>query len=243
MEVKNFWERNLCLDKYLRSRYLTKEYFEEGRSLRYKYHYHIPREIERLMAEKPGAELLEIGVGMGIDTQLFCEKGFRVTGIDLTEKSVEATKARLDSYGFAADIKTGNAERLDFSDKAFDVVYSFGVLHHTPGTEKAVSEVHRVLRQNGIALVMLYHKRSLNYLIHKITRTSFDGTKDDWCPEEKAYTRNEARHLFRHFSKIEVKADYLFGTGWKWANYFVPLSVKKLVGKATGWHLIIRAEK
>ena len=170
-EVKDFWERNLCLDKYLKSDYLTKEYFEEGRRLRYKYHYHIAREIGALARLKPGAKVLEIGVGMGIDTQLLCEHGFKVTGIDLTEKSVDATMARLAFYGLPAHIVQGNAEELQFPDEFFDVAYSFGVLHHTPD--------------------MLYHRRSLNYLAHQITRTSFDGSREDWCPEEKAYTKAE----------------------------------------------------
>lgn len=242
-DVKEFWERNLCLDKYLKSEYLTREYFEEGYNLRYKYHYHIPREVGELASLKKGAKVLEIGVGMGIDTQLLCEKGFRVTGIDLTEKSIEATKARLAYYGMSADIRSGNAEALHFGDESFDAVYSFGVLHHTPNTGKAISEVHRVLKTHSIALIMLYHRHSLNYVAHKLSRTSFDGAKDDWCPEEKAYTKDEVIDMFFNFSKVEVKVDYLFGTGWGWINCFVPMPVKKILGKLIGWHLLVWATK
>jgi len=242
-DVKEFWERNLCLEKYLGSQYLTREYFEEGYNLRYKYHYHIPREVGELASLRKGAKVLEIGVGMGIDTALLCKMGFRVTGIDLTEKSVQATKARLAFYNLPAKIRTGNAEDLEFDDESFDVVYSFGVLHHTPNTEKAIGEIHRVLKKDGIAFIMLYHRHSLNYLAHKITNTSFDGTKDDWCPEEKAYTKDEAMDMFSRFSKVEIKVDYLFGTGWGWANYLVWMPVKKILGKLIGWHLLIRVTR
>lgn len=242
-EIKDFWERNLCLDRFLRSEYLSGPYFEEGRKLRYKYHYHIPREIARLAGLKRGGKILEIGLGMGIDTQLLCKAGFDVTGIDLTERSVEATKARLSFYGLAAEITTGNAEALAFDSDHFDTVYSFGVLHHTTDTQKAVLEVHRVLKPGGVALIMLYHRNSLNYLVHKLTDTSFDGTKDDPCPEEKAYTKQEIGEMFSAFSAIETKTDYLFGTGWGRVNAFVPMAVKKILGRVMGWHLMIWATK
>jgi ubiquinone/menaquinone biosynthesis C-methylase UbiE len=242
-KVKDFWERNLCLDRFLTAPYLSGEYLEEGRKLRYRYHYHIPREIRRLSERKPGGRVLEIGLGMGIDTQLLCDKGFVVTGIDLTEKSVEATNERLAHYGLSAQIMTGNAEALGFEEGSFDAVYSFGVLHHTPDTEKAISEVHRVLTPGGIALIMLYYRYSLNYLAHKVTNTSFDGTDDDPCPEEKAYSKKEVARMFSGFSSVAMKVDYLFGTGWGKVNAFVPMAVKKILGRIIGWHLMIWAVK
>ncbi len=242
-DVKDFWERNLCLDKFLKSEYLTGEYFKESSRLRYKYHYHIPAAIKMLSASKPGGKTLEIGVGMGDDTLLLCQNGFDVTGIDLTEKSIEATSARLNFHNLSADLKTGDAEELEFDDETFDIVYSFGVLHHSPDTPKTVSEVHRVLKKDGIALIMLYHKRSLNYLMHRVTNTSFDGSKDDPCPEEKAYQISEIKNMFVSFSSIEVQPDYLFGTGWKWVNYLVPVFVKKFWARWFGWHLMIWATK
>jgi ubiquinone/menaquinone biosynthesis C-methylase UbiE len=242
-EVRDFWERNLCLDRFLRSEYLSREYFEEGRTLRYRYHYHIPPAIEALAREKPGGNVLEIGLGLGVDTQLLCEKGFTVTGVDLTEKSVQATRARLTYYGHHAKIMTGNAEELVFNRDTFDAVYSFGVLHHTPNTQKAVAEVRRVLKPEGIALIMLYHKHSLNYLAHKVTRTSFDGAGDDPCPEEKAYSRKEIEAMFSSFSNTRIQVAYLFGTGWGKINAFIPWPVKKWLGRTMGWHLMIWAVK
>src|SRR5581483_1576550 len=56
-------------------------------------------------------------------------------------------------------------EQLDFPDETFDVVYSHGVLHHTPDIQAALREVHRVLKPGGRAIVMLYHRGSYNYQI------------------------------------------------------------------------------
>lgn len=242
-DIRDFWNRNLCMDNLIKSPYLTADYFQESNELRYKYHYHIPRDIERLSKMKPKGKLLEIGPGMGCDTQLLCSKGWEVTAMDLTPKSVEATKARLLHYKLPATVLLGNAEDLQFADETFDAVYSFGVLHHTPDTQKAIHEIHRVLKKSGIALIMLYNRRSLNYLAHIITRTQFDGTKNDPCPREQAYTRAEILKMFGRFSQVEVKPDYLFGTGWKQANWFVPLFIKKPLGKIIGWHNMVWAVK
>ena len=242
-QVRDFWNRNLCGDEYMKSEYLSKKYFEESRELRYRYHYHIPIQLNRLKEIKLEGRVLEIGLGLGVDTHFLCELGYAVTGIDLTENSVEATNARLAFYGCLADIRTGNAESLDFNDETFDVVYSFGVLHHTPDTQQSIDEVHRVLKPGGIALVMLYHRRSLNYLAHVVTRTQFDGRKDDPCPVERAYTRLAARCLFSKFGQTTVEAEYLFGTGWGKVNWFVPMFVKKVLGRYIGWHLMIWAVK
>ena len=242
-EVHDFWNRNLCMDDYMKSEYLSKEYFEESRELRYRYHYHIPRELKKLKGIKNEGKALEIGLGVGVDTHFLCELGYDVTGVDLTEKSVEATSARLAFYNAPGTIAIGNAEALDFDDETFDIVYSFGVLHHTPDTQQSIDEVLRVLKKGGIALIMLYHRRALNYLAHVITATQFDGHKDDPCPVERAYTRREVRQLFSKFAQIGVEVDYLFGTGWGRVNYFVPMGLKKLLGRYIGWHLMIKATK
>ncbi|MBM3262261.1 MAG: class I SAM-dependent methyltransferase [candidate division Zixibacteria bacterium] len=242
-DVHDFWNRNLCGDEYTESQYLSIEYFEESKGIRYRYHYHIPRELGKLKDIKKNGKALEIGLGLGVDTQVLCELGYEVTGVDLTEKSVEATSARLAFYGLPATIMVGNAEALGFDDETFDIVYSFGVLHHTPDTQKAVNEVYRVLKKGGVALIMLYHRHALNYLAHLVTFTQFDGRREDPCPVERAYSRQEARQLFKDYSRTEISVDYLFGTGWGRINYFVPMGIKKLLGKYMGWHLMIKAVK
>jgi ubiquinone/menaquinone biosynthesis C-methylase UbiE len=100
-------------------------------------------------SEMRGRHVLEIGVGLGADHQRYAEAGAVLYGIDLTERAVEHTRRRLTSFGLSSELMVGDAEALPFPDESFDLVYSWGVLHHTPNTPKAVTEVHRVLKRGG----------------------------------------------------------------------------------------------
>ncbi len=94
-----------------------------------------------------GKKVLEIGVGLGADHQRFAEAGADLYGIDLTERAVEHTNRRLALFGLSSTLAVGDAEHLDFPDQNFELVYSWGVLHHSPDTPKAIAEVHRVLER------------------------------------------------------------------------------------------------
>ena len=96
-----------------------------------------------------GLKVLEIGVGLGADHQQFGEAGADLYGIDLTERAVEHTRQRLAAFGLKSNLTVGDAENLDFPDESFDRVYSWGVLHHSPDTPKAIAEVWRVLKRGG----------------------------------------------------------------------------------------------
>lgn len=107
-----------------------------------------------------GRSLLEIGVGMGSDLVRFARAGARASGVDLTEKAIEHTRRRLELEGLTADLQVSDAENLPFEDASFDRVYSWGVLHHTPDTQRAIGEAIRVLRPGGDLTLMLYARRS-----------------------------------------------------------------------------------
>src|ERR1043165_6718006 len=107
-----------------------------------------------------GKRLLEIGCGTGTDLLQFARGGAQVTGLDLTPRSIEIARRRFAVYGQSGTFAIGDAENLAFPDESFDAVYSFGVLHHTPDTERAIREVHRVLRRGGRAIRMPFHRTS-----------------------------------------------------------------------------------
>jgi SAM-dependent methyltransferase len=96
-----------------------------------------------------GKKVLEIGVGLGAEHQRFAEAGAELYGIDLTERAVEHTRQRLSLFGLSSHLMVGDAENLNFQDETFDIVYSWGVLHHSPNTPKAINEVYRVLKRGG----------------------------------------------------------------------------------------------
>lgn len=165
--VRDFWEANPCGAKFADREIGTREFFEAVERHRYETEWHIPEvvQFERWCDQ----DVLEVGCGLGTDAIRFARAGARYTGIDLTDRAIELTRRRFDLDGLKAEIRVADAEALPFQDCGFDLVYSHGVLHHTPNTQKAVDELHRVLRPGGIAMVMLYHRNSYNYYVNIMT--------------------------------------------------------------------------
>ncbi len=107
-----------------------------------------------------GQLVLEVGCGMGTDLRQFASGGARVIGIDLTREGIALARNAFRLFGLAGDFVVADAEMLPFRSDSFDLVYSNGVIHHTPDTPAAVGEIHRVTRPGGQARVMIYHRNS-----------------------------------------------------------------------------------
>jgi len=112
-----------------------------------------------------GRDVLEAGCGIATDGARFARAGARYTGLDGSETAVSLARHRFASEGLAGDIVAGPITALPFADSSFDLVFSHGVVHHIEDTQKAIDEFHRVLRPGGTALVMVYHRASLNYWV------------------------------------------------------------------------------
>ncbi|HJZ71316.1 MAG TPA: class I SAM-dependent methyltransferase [Vicinamibacterales bacterium] len=165
-------------------------------------------------AETRDRDVLEIGVGLGADHQLFAEAGSRLTGIDLTKRAIDHVRSRFEAFGLQSDLRVANAESLPFRDQCFDLAYSWGVLHHTRDTPRAVGEAWRVLRPGGQAKVMMYQRRSLvgfmlwcRYAVlagrpWQSLNTIFANHMES--PGTRAYSVAEARDLFRNFASVTI---------------------------------------
>jgi ubiquinone/menaquinone biosynthesis C-methylase UbiE len=166
-------------------------------------------------------KVLEIGVGLGSDHQKFSESGADLFGIDLTEKAINHTSKRLSLYNLKSNLSVGDAECLKFKEEVFDLVYSWGVLHHSPDTPKAISEVYRVLKKGGVAKIMIYHKWSVvgymlwvRYALLKLKPfQTLEEIYSNFLESEgtKAYSKNQAKELFSNFSSIEIKTPLTHG--------------------------------
>lgn len=159
--VHDFWNAHPCGSKFSSGEPGTKRFFDSLTKHRYTVESHIPTMVN--FASWNGCRVLEVGCGLGTDGEQFARNGAIYTGIDLTETSVEMCRRRFAVQGLAGTFQVADAEHLPFPDRSFDLVYSHGVIHHTPNTEAAVGEICRVLRTNGRAIVMLYHRNSWNY--------------------------------------------------------------------------------
>lgn len=162
--VRDWWNARPCGSPVSRAEIGSRAFFGEVERHRYAQEPYIPEVVH--FERWRGTQVLEIGCGLGTDLLRFARAGAHVTGVDLTPRAVELTTRRLQLEGYSGRIQTGDAESLDFADETFDLVYSHGVLHHTPDTQRAFDEVHRVLKPGGMAIVMLYHKHSYNYWVN-----------------------------------------------------------------------------
>jgi len=161
--VSEFWSTEACGSHYVPVPRGSAEFYERYREFRYRTEWHIPLLVP--FAETDGTRVLEIGCGNGADGVMFAQHGAEYTGVDLTETAVDATRLHFDVLGLHGTFQTEDAEKLSFPNESFDFVYSHGVLHHTPHPDIAFQEVYRVLKPGGKAVLMLYHKHSLNYYL------------------------------------------------------------------------------
>lgn len=242
--VADFWTRNVNAERIMGRAVSThgrgsEEYFRELETQRYRSHRHLPDWIGSM---RSGASVLEVGCGIGLDSARMAKQGLVVTAVDLTVVGAATANARAKANGLDAEYLSADAEHLPFPDATFDYVYSFGVMHHAPDTERCVDEAYRVVKPGGQALIMLYHRRSLNELVHRLTRVPFEE-RDELCPVVRRYTVEEIRRMFSRFSNVEVHSDFVFGEGYGALFRLTPRPLYRWLSRVAGWHLMIRATR
>ena len=252
--VRQYWESHLNLTQFITNTKVevgSDEFFRLlGQSL-HRYEYKIPL-LKGLADGRKGQTLLEVGCGLGLELAYLGALGFQVTGIDLAPKAVEVANGYLAKKGIAGNAFVANAEKLDFPDESCDVVYSSGVLQHTPQIDRAIAEIWRVLKPGGRILIILYHRRSWFYLLHRLSGVNVEFQSDD-APIVNAYTRRELQALFSKFRDIQINCEYYRPIctvrGGILATLYNGIFVRmmnampnKLI-KPFGWHLVLSAGK
>ena len=120
-------------------------------------------------------DVLEIGVGNGSHAQLLAENARSFTGIDLTEYAVKSTSERMRVFGLAGTIAQMDAEQMQLPANSFDLVWSWGVVHHSANTRRILEEIYRVLRPGGEAIVMVYHRTLWEYYVQGALLATLSG--------------------------------------------------------------------
>ena len=202
-----------------------------------------------------GARVLEIGVGLGTDHLQFARAGAHMTGVDLTPRCVDLTRRRFEQEGQTSDLRVMDAESLEFEDSSFDAVYSFGVLHHVPSSERAFKEVRRVLRPGGQFVGALYSRRSYYYARIRVERMLWRQYRWESLEDRLArieYSTSDSRPLVRLFTKAELRSalqeagfqEVLIRrrhVGFGRLTRYVPAPVERALGRLAGWYLVHRA--
>jgi ubiquinone/menaquinone biosynthesis C-methylase UbiE len=261
VRAREQWTQDPCGAVHGEHEFGTREFFDTVE--RHRYTEYGPWMPQLMGFDKfRGARLLEIGCGMGTDLLQFARGGACCTGIDLTPRSIEITRHRFRLYDADGAFMISDGEHLPFRDESFDVVYSNGVLHHTPDTAGAIREVHRVLRPGGTAKVMLYHRNSLNYwgdivLRRGVVRGDFlrgqsvaeimsrivEFSSHDARPLVKVYSRKEARDLFSLFRDVRIDVEQLLRAELRFLSPLVSEAMLERLRKRIGWNVIVTAVK
>lgn len=213
--VHDYWNHSSCGETYAIGKTLhEKLYAQEQRR------YELEPFISGFAKFEQGynRDVLEIGVGMGADhLQWAKHKPRNLTGIDLTSKALEFTRNRLFFNRFQSNLIQADAENLPYADSSFDIVYSWGVLHHSPDTAKAISEVFRVLKPGGVARIMVYNRYSIVGFLLWLRYAKFKKSLDEiYCnflesPGTKAFTIQEAEKMFEQFKVTEIDIELSVG--------------------------------
>jgi len=228
---------------------------------------HIP-----VFAEFPrwqGKRVLEIGCGIGTDTINFARNGAQVTAIDLSEKSLEMAGTRAEVFGLSDRIRFfhGSAEQLEqvVPPEPFDLVYSFGVIHHTPHPERVLAQLKNYVRPGSTVKIMVYHRYSWKVLWILMTYGKCQFWKltelvaryseaETGCPVTYSYSKSELRALMERsgFRVKEVQAEHIFPYRIQdyvqyryikeWYFRWLPEPIFHALEKMLGWHLCMTAE-
>jgi len=251
-QIRTYWNNRPCNIRHSRSPIGTKEYFDEVEARRYAnepHNYTFP-EFERWK----GKRVLEIGCGIGTDATNFARAGAKYTGVDLSIESIKLAKQRFEVFGLEGEFFECNAEELNSAfdpHEKFDLIYSFGVIHHAPRPDRVVACLPNLLAPGGEIKCMLYAKNSWKNIM---IEAGWDQPEaQDNCPQAMTYTKQEARELFRDFDNVHVEQDFIFP--WNIEHYVkyeyvkqpwfesMPPELFKILERALGWHLMITAKK
>lgn len=211
-DVYDYWDAHTMGTQFLRGEKVevgSREYFERLKPIVHRYEY-VPPMFENESKALVGKKLLEVGCGMGFDSIEWAKRGVDVTAVDLTPNAIVMAKRQFEVFNLSADLQVASALDLPFPDNTFDAVWSRGVLHVTSDTERAIAEVHRVLKPGGRMMVVnLYNKYSWFVFLTKVGRENFEFKEED-APIIDLYSIGEIRQLFSAFNQLEVRKEHYY---------------------------------
>jgi len=249
--VQSYWDARPCNIRHSTKSVGTKEYFDEVEKRKYFVEPHISgfAQFERWNGKK----VLEVGCGIGTDTMNFARAGASVTAVDLSDESLKVAKQRAKVFSLEERISfyQANAEELSFTVpvEPYDLVYSFGVIHHTPNPRNVVSQIKSYMTSSSELRIMLYARNSWKNIM---IEAGFDQPEaQSGCPVAFTFTPEEARDLLEGFHVEEIKQDHIFPfVIEKYVQYeyeilpwfaAMPQPMFTALEKKLGWHMLITA--
>lgn len=135
------------------------------------------RIVLELLADRPPGRVLDIGCGPAVMTHALLERGFAYHGVDLSVPMIEEARSRfMDDPRVAFDV--ANIQALPFENESFDVVLCLGVLEYVPDLDRAIDEVVRVMRNNGVFVFSMLHRWSPYRVAEHVLHASDQPCRD-----------------------------------------------------------------
>lgn len=251
-DVKNFWDARPCNIRHSPSPIGTRQYFDEVEARKYFVEPHIPAFAD--FHRWAGKHVLEIGCGIGTDTMNFARAGAYVTAVDLSDKSLALARGRAKIYGLEQRITFVQADAEDLASSVkqepYDLVYSFGVLHHTPNPQRAIDGVPAYMSSDSEFRLMMYAKNSWKSAM--IDAGLDQPEAQSGCPVAYTYTAAEMRRLLESFEIIDLHQDHIFPyVIEKYVRYeyepqpwfrAMPKEMFTALEKILGWHMLVRCK-
>ena len=248
-EVKKYWDDRPCNVRHSQKEIGTTEYFDEVERKRYTAEPHIPSFAE--FSSTNGKKVLEVGCGMATEGINYARAGATYTGTDLSIESLDLAKKRFEVYNKEGNFYLGNSEELSsfVPVETYDLIYSFGVIHHSPYPERIISEIKKYMNKDSVLKIMLYAKDSWkNYMIE----AGHDQPEAQYgCPIANTYTNDEVRELLDGFD-VSIEQYHIFPyqiEPYKRGEFVkqpwfeaMPDEIFEVLKKNLGWHLLITAK-
>jgi len=249
--VQEYWDARPCNIRHSGKPVGTREYFDEVEKRKYLVEPHIPEFAE--FARWSGKRVLEVGCGIGTDTINFARAGALVTAADLSGKSLAIASSRATLFGLAERIRFYRADAEDLAAvvprEDYDLVYSFGVIHHTPHPRKAIESIRQYMSPHSELRLMIYAADSWKAAM--IDAGLDQPEAQAGCPIAHTYTPIRARELLAGFDILEMRQDHIFPyVIEKYVRYeyelqpwfkCMPVEMFRALERRFGWHLLARA--
>lgn len=265
-DVKKYWNDRPCNIRHSPKEIGSKEYFDEIEARKYFVEPHIPLFAE--FENWDGKKVLEIGCGIGTDTINFARYGAHVTAVDVSERSLELARQRAKIFGLenSIDFYCGNAEELSdlIPPKKFDLIYSFGVIHHTPHPEVVLKQIQTFFKPETKIKIMVYNRYSWKvfWIVLKYGRGQFwkldqyvskYSEAQTGCPVTYSYSRKHFCSLLEKHGMLPESSfvDHIFPYNipdyvqYKyvkvWYFRWIPKAIFRYCERVFGWHLCVNA--
>ena len=250
-KIINYWNKQPCNILHGTSSVNTSEYYKQVSERRYHVEPHI-REFAGFHHWQ-GKRVLEIGCGIGSDAEEFVKHGAEYVGIDISSESISMCRQRFDILGLQGEFYVHNSDHGLTNFGEFDLVYSYGVLHHYPNIIRSVNHISQVVKMHGEFRFMVYAKNSWKYAMIQKGLDQFEAQAG--CPYADAFTHEDVKTLLTpqkwQIERLRQAHCFMYNIDeYKKGKYVLepwfeamPQDVLDAVSEYLGWHLLVKAKR